>query len=66
MPIQRLGRSYIIVPPVKRVVSPDEKILHASWGVPAIMNFTADKANTILTPVQAICNVVLQGIRIGH
>jgi len=60
-----LGKSYIILPPVKGVISPDEKILYASWGAPAIMNVTADKENKISTGVQGICNVVLQGIRIG-
>jgi predicted TIM-barrel fold metal-dependent hydrolase len=32
---------------------------------PYTRDVTADKANTISIGVQAICNVVIQGIRIG-
>jgi len=60
-----LGVSYIILPPVKGVISPDGKILYVSWGAPAIMQFTNDKENNDLNGTQAICSVVIQGIRIG-
>jgi hypothetical protein len=60
-----LGVSYIILPPVKGVISPDEKILFASWGAPAIMEFTNDKENNDPNGTQAICSVVIQGMRIG-
>lgn len=60
-----LGVSYIIMPPVKGVVSSDGKILYASWGAPAIMKFTNDKENNDLNGTQAICSVVIQGMRIG-
>ncbi|MGZ3524879.1 MAG: hypothetical protein ACXU9L_08825, partial [Thermodesulfobacteriota bacterium] len=59
-----LGVSYIILPPVKGVISSDQKILNASFGAPDILVITADKANDNPTPTQAICNVVLQGILI--
>jgi hypothetical protein len=60
-----MAHQYFILPPVKGVVSPDGKILYASWGAPYIYVNTADKENTILTGVEAICSVVIQGFWIG-
>jgi hypothetical protein len=60
-----LGVSYIILPPVKGVISPDGKILYASFGTPDILKFTNDKQNNDLNGVQAICSVVFQGFRIS-
>ena len=60
-----LGVSYIILPPVRGVVSPDQKILNLSFGTPDKMIFTSDKANNNPTPMQAICSVVFQGFWIG-
>ncbi len=60
-----LGVSYIILPPLKGVISPDGKILYASFGAPDILVITSDKANNNPTPTQAACSVVLQGFRIS-
>lgn len=60
-----LGVAYIILPPVKGVLSPDGKILYVSFGAPGILELTSDKANKNLTGMQGICNLVIQGFRIG-
>jgi hypothetical protein len=60
-----LGVSYIILPPVKGVISPDNKILYASFGAPDILKFTNDKQSNDLNGTQGISNVVLQGFQIG-
>jgi hypothetical protein len=47
------------------VLSPDGKIIYAWLGVPSIIDVTSDKANMNLTGVQEICNLFVQGFRIG-
>jgi len=44
-------------------LSPDGKNLSVSWGVPLILQPTADQANTQNLPVEVICNFVQQGFR---
>jgi len=60
-----LGVAYIIPPPAKGVVSPDQKILYVSFGAPGIYELTADKANDVSTGMQGICNIVIQGFWIS-
>ena len=59
------SKLYLILPPWNGVLSPNGKILYASFGSPSIFDITADKANTLSTGVQATCNIVFQGFRIG-
>ena len=56
---------YLILPPWNGELSPNGKILYASFRSPNILDITADKANTTPVGVQAICNIVFQGFRIG-
>ncbi len=65
-PPSPMAVQYFILPPVKGVVSPDGKILYASWGAPSIYVNTADKENMNPTGVEAICSVVIQGFWISH
>ncbi len=63
-PSASMGAQYFILPPVKGKISPDGKILYASWGAPSIYVNTSDKENTNPTGVEAVCSVVIQGFRI--
>jgi hypothetical protein len=61
-----LGVSYLILPPLQGVISPDGKLLYLSLGAPDKFIFTADKANDNPTPTQAICNVAYQAFLISR
>jgi hypothetical protein len=47
-------------------ISPDGKNLSVSFGVPLILQITADQENTIPLPVEVVCNSAQHGFRTGE